>query len=321
MHPPEGTLQEAIEQQREALRSILIGPLQKAAEFASYAWHDRQALDQALMQAFALIPGCKYVYALNTDGIQISSNIDRDGIHPEDYGRDRSQRPYMREVVPADGFLLSQAYISLRAQRPSLTAIQLVRGTDWRVLGFVGADFDLRDLPITRKLYEEPVYWRQIKGDPAIRGLVFHQTRVESEMDRNIDTVLSVVEELMTQRGVYHIMLHFSSSRAVLWVLDDPYRYRLLDIQALIDPDICLAYPVRPYPIDATVKADQIQAVLRGLRDLRFMDEMLYLRTGTLNIFNGVVGLTFSCDGSHYVPVQEFLDKGQDFWVSGSALG
>lgn len=321
MHPPEGTLQDAIAQQREALRVMLIGPLQKAAELASYAWHDRAALDAALQEAYRLIPGCKYVYALNTDAIQVSSNVDKDGIHPEDYGRDRSQRPYMREVVPADGFVLSQAYISLRAQRPSLTAIQLVRGTDWRVLGFVGADFDLRDLPITRKLYEEPRYWRQIKGDPAIRGAVFHQTRVDSEMDRNMDTVLSVVEELMTQRGVYHTMLHFSSSRAVVWVLDDPYRYRLLDIQALIDPDICLAYPVRPYPLDALVKAEQIQPVLRGLRELRFMDEMLYLRTGTLNIFNGVVGLTFSCDGSHYVPVDEFLDKGQDFWVSGGALG
>ncbi|MCX7672872.1 MAG: PDC sensor domain-containing protein [Thiobacillaceae bacterium] len=320
MQPTADSLQEAIAQQREALRLMLIGPLQKAAELASYAWHDRTALDAALTEAFRLIPGCKYLYALNTDGVQVSSNVSRDGLIPGEYGRDRSQRPYMREVVPADGFVLSQAYISLRAQRPSLTAIQLVRGTDWRVLGFVGADFDLRDLPITRRLYEEPRTWRQIKGDPAIRGLVFHQTRVESEMDRNIDTVLSVVEELMTQRGVYHVMLHFSSSRAVVWVVDDPYRYRLLDIHALIDPDVCLAYPLRPYPLDALVRAEQIRPVLRGLRELRFMDEMLYLRTGTLNIFNGVVGLTFSCDGSHYVPVDQFLDKGHDFWASGLAV-
>lgn len=320
MQPPESTLQEAIAKQREALRVLLIGPLQKAAELASYAWHDRAALDAALLEAYRLIPGCKYIYALNTDGVQISSNVAADGLHPEDYGRDRSQRPYMREVLPADGFILSQAYISLRTKRPSLTAIQLVRGTDWRVLGFVGADFDLRDLPITRRLYEEPRYWRQIKGDPAIRGTVFLQTRADSEMDRNLDTVLSVVEELITQRGVYHVMLHFSSSRAVVWVIDDPYRYRLLDIQALVDPDICLAYPLRPYPLDALVKAEQVAAVLKGLRELRFMDEMLYLRTGTLNVFNGMVGLTFSCDGTHYVPVDEFLDKSHDFWVSGIGL-
>ena len=320
MQTPSCNLQEAIVEQREALRVMLRGPLQKAAELCSYAWKSRATLDAALTEAYRIIPSCKFLYALNTDGVQISSNIVRDGLQPEDFGRDRSQRPYMREKVPADGFVLSQAYISLRAQRPSLTAIQLVRGTDWRVLGFVGADFDLSDLPITRKLYEEPKHWRQIKGDPAIRGTVFHQTRCDSLMDGNIDTVLRVVEELVTAHGVHHVMLHFSSSRAVIWLTDDPLRYRLLDIDALTDPNICLTYPGRPFPSDALIHRDQVRPILDNLRKLRFMDEMFYLRTGTLNIYNGIVGLTFSCDGSHYVPVDEFLDKGHDFWVSGQLV-
>jgi hypothetical protein len=211
--------------------------------------------------------------------------------------------------------------MSQRANRPSLTAVQLVRGKDWQVLGFIGADFDLRNLPITRKLYEEPKYWRQVRGDPAIRGTVFHQTRSDSQMDENIDTVMGVVEELMAEHGVFHVMLHFSSSRAVIWVMEDPYRYRLLDIDALTDPDICLAYPMHAYPDDALIRRDQIRPVLDNLRALRFMDEMFYLRSGTVNIFNGVVGLTFSCDGSHYVPVDEFLSKGCDFWVGGVLQG
>jgi hypothetical protein len=321
MQPPTGTLQEGIIQQREALRVMLLGPLQTAAEACSYVWSDRAALDKALIETIRIIPACKYLYALDTSGIQVSSTISRDGLLPEHFGRDRSQRPYMREVVPADGFVLSQAYMSQRANRPSLTAIQLVRGTDWQVLGFIGADFDLRNLPITRKLYEEPKQWRQIKGDPAIRGTVFHQTRTDSQMDENIDTVLGVVEELMAEHGVFHVMLHFSSSRAVIWVLDDPYRYRLLDIDALTDPDICLAYPMNDYPGDALISREQIRPVLDNLRALRFMDEMFYLRSGTLNLFNGVVGLTFSCDGSHYVPVDEFLSKGCDFWVGGALQG
>ena len=125
----------------------------------------------------------------------------------------------------------------------------------------------------------------------------------------------------MTERGVFHVILHFSSSRAVIWLFDDPYRYRLLDIDALTDPNTCLAYPKRSYPDDALVPREQIRAVLKGLRELRFMDEMFYLRSGTLNIFNGVVGLTFSCDGSHYLPWDEFLSKGYDFWASGKMLG
>lgn len=30
---------------------------------------------------------------------------------------------------------------------------------------------------------------------------------------------------------------------------------------------------------------------------------------------NGMIGLTFPCDGSHYMPVEEFLNKNLEFWV------
>jgi hypothetical protein len=136
-------------------------------------------------------------------------------------------------------------------------------------------------------------------------------------MDRQIDTVLGVVAELMLYHGVYHVMLHFSSSRAVIWLGSDPYRYRLLDIGELIDPDTCLAYPRLPYPVEALIPAERVRQVLEGFRPLRLMDEMFYLRSGTLNLYNGIVGLTFSCDGSHYVPYEEFLEMGTDFWISG----
>jgi hypothetical protein len=253
--------------------------------------------------------------------VQLSDNISREGLVEKDFGRDRSDRPYMNERVPSTGFLLSQAYISLRARRPSLTAIQIVRDEAGHVLGFIGADFDLRNLPLTGKLYEEPSHWRQIRGDPAIRGTVFHQTRSNSMMDLQIDTVLGVIEELMVDHGVFHGKLHFSSSRATIWLTADPYRYRLLDIDALTDPDTCLIYPHQPYPADALVPKDKIRPILDSLRALRFMDEMFYLRAGSLNIFNGMVALTFSCDGSHYLPWDEFLGKGADFWASGSAEG
>lgn len=319
MKQPKESLQESIAQQRESLIGLLFEPLRALATACSEVWGDRERLNEVLIKAFPTVPHCKFLFALDTNAIQISDNITYNGKIEQDYGRDRSQRPYMNEALPATGFLLSETYISMRAKRPSLTAIQLVRNSDWEVIGFVGADFALRDLPLTRKLYDEPRAWRQIKGDPSIRGTVFHQTREDSEMDRHLDTVLSVVEELMLDHGVFHVILHFSSSRAVIWLMDDPYRYRLLDIEALTYPDSCLAYPKRPYPDDALVSAQQVRVVLDGLRKLRFMDEMFYLRSGTLNIFNGIVGLTFSCDGSHYIPCDEFLSTDQAFWVGNSA--
>jgi hypothetical protein len=321
MEPPINSMQESIARQRDALKNMLREPLARSAYECSQVWGDREGLDKVLARALAGLPMCKYMYALDTDAVQLSDNISREGLIKKDFGRDRSDRPYMNERVPSAGFMLSQAYISLRARRPSLTAIQIVRDEAGHALGFIGADFDLRNLPLTGKLYEEPSHWRQIRGDPAIRGTVFHQTRSNSMMDLQIDTVLGVIEELMVDHGVFHGKLHFSSSRATIWLTADPYRYRLLDIDALTDPDTCLIYPHQPYPADAVVPKDKIRPILDSLRDLRFMDEMFYLRAGSLNIFNGMVALTFSCDGSHYLPWDEFLGKGADFWASGSAEG
>lgn len=315
MTQPKATLQESIARQREALVGILKKPLHDIAAACSKVWGNRQQLDEILKQALPTVPNCKFLYALDTNAIQISDNVSHTGLIEKDFARDRSDRPYMSEAVPSTDFLLSESYISLRARRPSLTAIQIVRDNKGTALGFIGADFDLRDLPLTRDLYEEPRYWRQIKGDPSIRGTVFHQTRIESLMDKHLDTIISVIDELMTNYGVFHVILHFSSSRAIIWLMNDPYRYRLLDIESLIDPDICLAYPRHDYPIDAVVKAEEIRSILEGFKQLRFMDEMFYLRSGTLNIFNAVVGLTFSCDGSHYIPYDEFLNQDHAFWL------
>ena len=312
---PEPSLQDSVARQRAELENIIAAPLHQAADVCRDAWGRRDRLDAALARALPTVPHCRYLYALDTAGKQISDNVGREGEVAADFGRDRSHRPYMRESQPASGFLLSRSYITLRQRRPGLTAIQLVRDSRGAALGFVGADFYLADLPLTKGRFEEQRRWQQMRGDPSIRSNVFHQTRSESEMDRHIDTVLTVVEELIVDHGMHHIKLHFSSSRAVYWTLDDPYRFRQFDIQTLIDPDICLAFRRQPYPRDALVPKERIRAILDAMRNLRFVDETFYLRSGMVNIFNGIVGLTFSCDGSHYVPWDEFLKMDIAFWL------
>lgn len=299
--------------QREELARKLHEPLAQLAEKCTPAWGDRDQLDAILTQDFISVPYCAYLYCLSTDGMQISDNVGQAGLAPEHFGRDRSQRPYMKEAVPAWGFLLSDAYISLVGHRPSLTALQIVRA-DANTLGYLGADFDLRNLPVTSELYEEPGYWRQIKGDPAIRGTVFQQCRSESPMDRNMEQALSILEELLTLRGVFQCQIHFSSSQVTLWTVDDPFRYRILDHEALSDPDICLVFPSRPYPTDATIPQHDIERILGTMQSLRFADPTIYLRTASINLFNGMVSLTFSCDGSHYMSYVEFLLKDTSFW-------
>lgn len=306
-------IQKSISKQRHALGKLIRPILGRIAEACSSIWPNREALDQVLATHVAELPYCAYIYALGTDAIQISDNINGSGRFPEHFGRDRSSRPYLNSVYPAVDYHLSEAYISLLSGRPSITAIQLVR-KEGRVIGLLGADFDLRDLPLTQQLYDEPDQWRQMKGDPSIRGLLFQQTRVKSVLDSHIDEVMSIMEELIVQRGVFHGKLHFSSSRATLWLMDDPYRYRMLEVEELIDPDICLAYPLHPYPSNAVLPQDKIKSVLEGFKKLRLADETVYLRSGSINIFNGLVGLNFSCDGSHYIPWSDFLNPRNAFW-------
>jgi hypothetical protein len=307
------TWKDVVHRQRIALAELLSQPLADLAAQCEPVWGEREALDKVLLDGFSTVPHSLFMYILDTRGIQISDNVSAEGLIEEHYGRDRSDRPYMREAVPSWGFLLSEAYLSLRANRPSITALQVVRRGD-QVLGYVGVDFDLRDLPVTAEFQEESSEWRQIKGDPAIRSSVFLQCRSESPMDRQIDVACAILEELMTERGMFQTVIHFSSSRATVWFMSDPFRYRMLDADALGHPDVCLLYPAHDYPVDALIPRDRIASIMRAMKKLRLTDETFYLRSASINIFNGMISLTFSCDGSHYMSWQEFLDKDETFW-------
>lgn len=304
---------DSIYRQREELARMLREPLALLAERCVPFWGDQDGLNTVLMEGFSSIPYCTSLYVLDDGATQISDNINKTGILSGHFQRDRSECPYMKEAMPAWGFLLSDAYVSLNAHRPSLTSLQvMVSGAG--TIGYLAADFDLRGLPVTSALYQEPHDWRQVKGDPAIRGSLFQQTRTESPMDRNMQNALSILEELLTERGVFQCQIHFSSSQATIWTIDDPLNYRILDQEILMDPDICLLYPSRPYPEDARIPQAEITRILDALQGLRKVDNTIYLRTASVNIFNGMLSLTFSCDGSHYMRYDEFLAKGATFW-------
>lgn len=312
------TWKDAVHQQRIVLAERLSQTLADLAAKCEPVFGNREKLNKILIDGFSTVPDGLFMYVLDTSGVQISDNVSAEGLIMGHYGRDRSSRPYMREVVPSWGFLLSEAYISLRANRPSITALQVVRRND-QMLGYLGVDFDLRDLPVTSELYEESGEWRQIKGDPAIRSGVFLQHRIESPMDKNIDVACAIIEELITERGMFQAVIHFSSSRATAWFMNDPFRYRMLDAEALGHPDVCLLYLAHAYPDDALIPCNRITSIMNAMKKLRLTDETFYLRSASINIFNGMISLTFSCDGSHYMSWKEFLDKDESFWFGAAS--
>ena len=305
-------LKKTIIQKKAALTKLVKSELKDLAEACAEAWPDPDRIDEILQNGLTKIPNCRLIYALDKEWHQINSNVTPEKIEKEWRGQDFSGRPFVKGNLPYRGMILSSVYISKISLVHCITAIQAVVRDS--LVGFIGADFNLDDIPefeIGEKVTEDKA---QYKGDPSIRGQVFNQTRSKSLMDTHIDEVIYILDTLYSEHGLFHCILHFSSSRFVVWAYDDPYNYRLHSLDEILDSEIWLAYPSRPYPAKAKVPREMIRRVLETFRKLREADDNIYLRIGSLNIMNGLVGLTFSCDGSHYMQVEEFLEKDMGYW-------
>lgn len=314
-------LEKSISRQHDYLENFLSEPLSQLADICVQHWQNRIQLDLEIKNYLQQKTDhrCRLLYAIDNFGLQHSSNITDNSIDDSIIGQNLANRPYL-DGIDKKGikqFVLSDVYVDKRTRKPCITATHTIE-ISGEVLGYIAADFGLKDLPLKNVDEIQSQGWRQIKGDPSIRGGLFQQTRTRSAMDEQLDEVLDVVESLMTEQGIFHAKLHFSSSRATLWPYNDPYCYRLHVLDEIIDPKVCLVYAKTPYPERAVISAGLIQKILKVFKALREADENIYLRAASLNVMNGLVGLNFSCDGTHYMPAEEFLNKDLIFWLGDS---
>lgn len=309
-------LNQIIETQQQTITHYLHKNIQLMADSIIYLLDaPPETLNQVLLNTLQKISGCKTqgIYIVNDQGIQVSANIHGNEINDSVRGQSLGARPYFKDIHLQADFFISDIYIDQRVNRPYLTAVKRMENS---LMGnhYLIADFDLVNLPMDTMLSEPMHHWRQIKGDPSIRSTLFQQTRTTSSMDMELDKVMSVMENLIVERGIFHAKLHFSSSRATLWDIRDPLCYKLHVLEEIINPKVCLAYSNYNYPKGTLVDTQKIHPVLQRFKLLRFADETIYLRSASINIMNGLIGLNFSCDGSHYMPVDEFLNRDMQFW-------
>lgn len=151
--------------------------------------------------------------------------------------------------------------------------------------------------------------WIQIRGDPSIREFLFLQERRLNDFDRRMDEVMARIADLICNYGVFHAKVHFSSGQVTLWLIDDPLRYQIHVKDEFLNLNSCQAYPLKEYTQQAVISRECIRPILEGFKQLRLRDPQIYLRSGSVNVVNGFVGLNFSCDGSHYINFEEFLYK------------
>lgn len=148
--------------------------------------------------------------------------------------------------------------------------------------------------------------WLQVRGDPSVRDFVFQQTRVESEFDRNVDRLIDTVARLFCEGRIFHAVVHFSSNQLTCWSYADPYRYTVSVGNAVLAPEFPMQFARTVGAAAPTIPYADIVSILREFKRLRFKDPNMYLRNGSINVMNGVIGLAFSCDGSHYLSYNEF---------------
>ncbi|MDG2353584.1 MAG: hypothetical protein P8L86_02045 [Gammaproteobacteria bacterium] len=301
-------ISELINKQKDFLSYELQGGFSQLATQCADCMGSTSSLNDLDELLHAHMKKCLYAnltYVLDRSGVQISSNVNKTQILSDFQGQDLSDRPFFNKVDIDHPFYLSDAYISGATLRPCISAVHAIYYSDV-LIGMLVFDLELNKLPLLEQKIGSDDF-RQIKGDPEIRSNLFNQNRVQSAMDQSIDTVHNIAKELLCGLGVFHLKLHYSSSRATVWTYDDPYNYRIHVLDEIINPNICLLYPKKSYPESAKVSPEQINQVLDHFKKMRFMDENLYLKSGSLNIMNGMVGLSFSCDGNHYLSTEEFL--------------
>jgi len=157
--------------------------------------------------------------------------------------------------------------------------------------------------------------WVRIRGGPSARQGAFDQARAVIGFDRHVGEVLARIETLILGHGVFHAQVHFSIGPVTLWMLSDPKCYRVHVKEEFLDPDFALAYPRLPFTPDAVVPSPEIPKVLAEFARLRMPGRHIHLRSGSLNVVNGLVGLNFSCEVSHYLSYAEFFTRARDLYA------
>lgn len=155
-----------------------------------------------------------------------------------------------------------------------------------------------------------PGRWLQIKGDASVRAQLFNQERTPSLFDDSIDQMHKIVVALLTRKGVFHMKIHYSSSQLTCWFSRDPFCYEKFVRETVLEPDFLDHFPDSDYAGRTPLLDEhQIRRLLDEFKRLRLTDQTVYLRNAAVNLINGMINMSFSCDGTHYIDYKTFFEK------------
>jgi hypothetical protein len=126
--------------------------------------------------------------------------------------------------------------------------------------------------------------------------------------------VHGLVAALLARKGVFHAKIHYSSSQLTCWFARDPFCYEKFVREEVLQEGFLGRFPDAEHagriPV---IDAAGIDRLLGEFRRLRLTDETIYLRNAAVNLINGMINMSFSCDGTHYIDHKTFFEKLDNF--------
>ncbi|MCK5336814.1 MAG: cyclic nucleotide-binding domain-containing protein [Gammaproteobacteria bacterium] len=180
-----------------------------------------------------------------------------------------------------------------------------------------------------------------IKGDPSLRESAFSRDRYESVVDKLLDQLIPVLEDLLLNRCVYSIFINFNSGEVRLRSIFDPFNEEIhtankLTSSAYIDRHFsaisyaekaafikriysnilddtqftCLPNHLKNVFSDthkdwAPLSKEEISNVIVKLKDLRSI-QSFYLRNFGISMIQDAIRMQFNCDGTHFVSSDDY---------------
>jgi len=136
---------------------------------------------------------------------------------------------------------------------------------------------------------------------------VSKRTYLSNHFDDRLDDLMVIAKQLLLEKGVFHIVVHFASSQLVCWTLDNPYSFRVYTAEEVFaDEYLNLFLPMKS-KIQSCVDKSRVIPILESLKGLRENSGGSELRNASIHLLNGYVGLTFACDDTRYINHEDFV--------------
>ena len=94
----DSTVTKIVKKLRKFLTTHLSNSLEKLVLELPPILDDPDKLNKHLSNSIKNLPYCKYIYVLDVTGTQISATVSHDEKNTYSMGRDRSPRPYMKNL-------------------------------------------------------------------------------------------------------------------------------------------------------------------------------------------------------------------------------